>query len=1268
MNSENRCQDQRELIAALVMGELDSALTDRLQKHMAHCKDCHELYEALCSEEEEIRSTFETISTAFEAMEEGIVENMKTSRTAHLKSSGDQHRTARIIRIVVPIAAAAVLVIAAVIAAKLLIEDNDVEYVIDAPGDSGSNVAIAPQQAVLATELKTIEQMFASNDSAGLVSVLDRGLWESKIVAAKYLGQIGDERALATLSSLLNSWEGEAADNPFGAAIEEIESRVGASEPNETELESAPPEETVVAEQSSFKFEARGVLSGLVTDVQTGEPIVGAEVRASISRIYNAKTDANGFYSIDKINKDGNYRISVASKGYLGITDYDKMPIINLRKDSREVKHFKFARACMIEVKVVDDAGKPIEGADLVATSLADDRSRAIGERSVSRETDANGIIVLGGFAPSETGSYQITARHSRTGKWVEKNGRKYRESVWDYAPSRLVVKLSDPSLLETGTIVMKKGIEVAGYAEYSDGVPAEGLRISPRPDWWHTNYSPESYPIDANGLFIMPQIAEGMYNIYINFPHADGGGSMSYSVLQTKLPLAEGELLVVKIPRKSPGSLVSISGKVIFTTEKRPDNYEVSAYSPQGGHHDTRLGPNQDTFEIDSLEPGLYTLRFSGTNVEEKVIKNVKAPGSGLEVELEYMDKPKLTGTVVLADSSEPPERFRARVRKLKTHRGPNYVIADRWTEFKNSQGQFSIEVVGPGIYQVQVAAEALAWGWSEKIDTDLGEPVVIKLHRGGSIEGTVVDEQGLPVAGASVIPLSKACGTMPRVKDVFVSEAGAVETDAAGRFTLNNLAAGTETLKVNHEDYTFNIVKGIEVSQDEVSEDVEIVLSRGGAVEGYVYDYEGKPQPNVTLLFQDDTGYGGGSDEEAGRFATAITDANGFYHVSRLPERMCYVRRSNSGGSLGVIRRSVLPQNGVTARLDFGGDPVVFGRMIVDATPLANARVILGDSSSPYWGVHKCIARTDAQGRFSFPGTPVGRYGIYYEQPDKRGKWVKVAVIETQTVDMDLGVIPGPIGTVRISIAPAEPNEPLPQGLNAYLQTGTRYYALRAGTLAEPKTAGDPYIVTNILPGIYTATVRRSDGVRFRERVEFTEEQAPLDVTLTIPKCTASIGGMFRSETDRSLVMWRSDGKVVASIIPENGRYAVKNLPAGDYAIGRSVAPRGWPLVEFGLAEGESKTLDLDPVDWPVQGRGRLIVQAVDSGNGIPLTAARMWLSRSGEIFEAPTTSSQGHVFDVPPGDYVLHAECIGYQEAEKAVEIGHVPSAFIRLNRER
>jgi hypothetical protein len=1261
MNSNDACQDRREEIAALVLDGLDVPTAEQLREHIAGCEGCRALYQALCDEEREIRSVFATIALAYSGVEDNIIESIGTSHTSlpapQPKSAGEGRRTWRIVRIIVPLAAAAVLVLAAVMVIKIFIKDeskggdNNVRVVKKPTPDSENKIDVKQPPDEIEAELKAVERMFVRNDASGLISILESGRWESKIAAAKYLGQIGDAQTIETLSRLVSQWQGPAIDNPFVAAIEQIKDRLEIEELRDSETRSESPEKATLAQQPEFEFKPKGVLSGLVTDAQTGEPVTEAQIRVSMSRIYTAETDANGFYSIDTIKKDGNYRIGVTSKGYVGQNDYDKMPIVNLRKDAQEVKHFKLGKACIIEVLVVDEAWEPIEGASLVATSLTDERRREIGDRRRSETTDANGIILLGGFEPSSA-SYLITARHNVEGNWVEKNGRRYRESRWDYAPGKLIVKLDDPDVLEIGTIVLKKGVVVQGYAEYADGVPAEGLEICPYPDWWHTNYCPEDYRIDANGLFTIPHITPGMYSIHVGFPHPDGG-STSFSVMQTELPLKSGELLFVKVPRKSPQSLVSISGRITFTTEKRPDNFEVSAYSPQAGHHHTRIGGKQDTFKIDSLEPGPYTVRFSGTNLEEKVLQNVRAPSSDLMVELEYMDKPKLVGTVVRADTNEPVSRFRARARKLRTLRGPNYVVDDRWSEFRNSQGQFSVEVAGPGIYQVQIAAEDFAWVWSEQINTDDGEPVTVELRAGGSIKGTVVDKQGKPVTGAKVIPLSKASGTMPRVKEVFVSEAGSVVTGAAGEFILKNVAAGSETLRVRHKDYTFATAEDINVVEGWATEGVEITLTKGGTVEGYVYDARGNPQATVTLLLQDASGYGGSGDEEAGRLGTATTDANGYYRVAALPEQMCYVRRNNPGGSLGVVRRTVLPENGKTIRLDFGGRPLLFGRVFVDGLPLSDTTVMLGDVTLPYWGVHKCRARTDPEGRFSFAGAPAGRYGIYYEQPGKRGEWIKVAVVETHQEDMDLGVIPQSIGQVRISLVPTEPNGPWLQGLSVYLQGGTRFYAARSGTVTEPKDANEPYIVSNVLPGIYTATVRRLDRVRFREPIELQPGQQELNVKVTIPECTASICGRFFSDDQQSLTMWRSDEKVIASIIPKNGQYHFSNLPAGDYVIGNTFMGNSAPLVEFRLAEGESKTLDLDTSDWWLRQMGTFAVQVVDS-NGIPLTAAEIWLTGLGGSIVPVTSSSEGHSFVVQSGEYVLHAQCAGYQEAAKTVQV--------------
>ncbi len=168
-----------------------------------------------------------------------------------------------------------------------------------------------------------------------------------------------------------------------------------------------------------------------------------------------------------------------------------------------------------------------------------------------------------------------------------------------------------------------------------------------------------------------------------------------------------------------------------------------------------------------------------------------------------------------------------------------------------------------------------------------------------------------GEAVSGAKVIPLSKACGNKGTTRDVFVSEEGAVET-ISGEFTLKHLPAGTETLKVAHPMYAFSISEGVEVVDGQTTEDVKLVLRKGATVEGYVYDTDGEPEAGVALYVQDADNYGGSADEREGRLGTAITDSNGFYRVSGLPEKICSVRREKEWQSLGVVRRALMPKSG--------------------------------------------------------------------------------------------------------------------------------------------------------------------------------------------------------------------------------------------------------------------------------------------------------------------------------------------------------------------
>ena len=126
--------------------------------------------------------------------------------------------------------------------------------------------------------------------------------------------------------------------------------------------------------------------------------------------------------------------------------------------------------------------------------------------------------MLLGGFKPVQT-PYLITVTHRGQEQWVEKEGRRYRMAKQDYSPGHLKVTLTDPNLIEYGEVVLSKGITVDGYAEYKDGVPADGLKITAIPSWWHANRYPPHHPIDANGNFTFEHITPGLYRLQVSIP-----------------------------------------------------------------------------------------------------------------------------------------------------------------------------------------------------------------------------------------------------------------------------------------------------------------------------------------------------------------------------------------------------------------------------------------------------------------------------------------------------------------------------------------------------------------------------------------------------------------------------------------------------------------------------------------------------------------------------------------------------------------------------
>lgn len=1009
------------------------------------------------------------------------------------------------------------------------------------------------------------------------------------------------------------------------------------------------------------EFKAQGVLSGLVTDSETGAPIKGALV-SIVNNGGSARTDEHGFYSIEKLFRPGNCRINVYSQTYVGIDYAGNETLVNLSQGRQQVKHLRLPRACMVKVRVTDANGLGIEDARVVVTSPADAHKREISGQVMPEHTDRNGEIRLGGIPPSQT-DYLITVWH----KAVTQEQKSDQASAWmsaqyDYAAAKAEVRLTDPNIIDTVEIVLEKGEPVYGYAEYSDGVPASDIQINAQPAWWHCYGGADRYATQANGTFTLKHITPGSYDIQTLTPGPEGLPPACKTIVQVQLPPPDGEPLILHLPVASPQSLASISGRVVFVKEAT-DDIEVRAYSPTLGtkhlyvHLAKGINPQQ-RFHLAGLKPGDYRLEFSGREIESRILENVTAPCENLEVELQFTGegRPTLSGSVIDAQTGKPVQAFRARLRKKRTLRGPYYLPSDQWAVFSGTEGRFELESVGPGIYQVQVMAQAYAPRLSEEINTDQLSDLVLTLTAGGRIKGTVIDQAGEPVDGAKVIPLSHAGGTTVQTRDVFVSEDGACETEK-GLFTLTSLPAGMESLQVTHPDYAFRIVQGIEVLEDQVTTDVEIVLTPGGTIEGMVFDEHGQALADQVLYFQDDDDYSGTSEDLIGRLATAVTDSNGCYRVAHLPEQVCYVNRGVPGKTLGVVRRTVMPLEGKTLRLDFGGEPIVSGAILLQGSPLAQGRVQLRSLGSFKSAHFKCFAKTDEQGNFAFRGAVPGAYTIHYEAPNSKERWEQLTTLDLAHTNLDLGVI-GSAHTellVHIQQSPTVPPVPIKRVALSESRIDSCYVPGKYTAKTPPSRPEDPWVLPDAKAGVYTLTLTREDRVQFRQEITLPPGQEQWEISWAHPAQTASLSGSLGEAQELVTLCQDSMQSVVTLIADEEGRYSVKDLPAGTFGFNTDLRMLYHlaPLAQITLSAGEDREFNPDLTVPQEEQSNSLVVQVLDDRGTLRSDVSLSLAGALGEV--APVNSFRGkYYFIASCGRHILHVAADGYQPMEKAVTL--------------
>ncbi len=469
------------------------------------------------------------------------------------------------------------------------------------------------------------------------------------------------------------------------------------------------------------------------------------------------------------------------------------------------------------------------------------------------------------------------------------------------------------------------------------------------------------------------------------------------------------------------------------------------------------------------------------------------------------------------------------------------------------------------------------------------------LRLARGHSLAGRVLDARGDPVAGARVLAGQGLDGAP-------AAAAFRATADGLGRFRFPALPSGEVWLRVSRNGNA--VVRGPRVRIPFAGE-IDIVLRPGGVLAGTVYDADtGRPVEGALVLAR------GVGDAES------VTDAEGRYSIEELPEGTITVLAVSKEGwstteeptvaGIPLRRRPLVPWVQGRYRPDLpirGGETTWHDLLLRRGAALRG--VVRGPDGPVPWARVLLVSEPSAGGGFPIPGTMADGAGRYRFP----------------------SLPPGPVLVAVEKEGWWQPDFPRGGEWAGALRTGGPATPCRVAIPAEGEVAFDPVLTPGVL---LEGRVLRTDGNAF-PGARVVALQVPRGAA--IRRAAAGADGLFRFEGlvpgCRASLWAEEDGWYV-----ENGSLEVE-LPAEGLAapvvlrLGRGGTVRGRITSATGLSlEGASVSLAVEP--------GRR-----DSGRLVGEWIGPHPIGPDG-TYEATVPAAPG------PGTFSVIARARGHQEA--------------------
>ncbi|WP_394850227.1 carboxypeptidase regulatory-like domain-containing protein [Pendulispora brunnea] len=650
----------------------------------------------------------------------------------------------------------------------------------------------------------------------------------------------------------------------------------------------AAPESTASDVTASDRDLSRGSVSGRVTDT-AAKPIAGAQVCAFAS--------SDRLVSVDKrvprcvtTGADGRYRIDDLLVASYEVTasavNYQPARWVNAEKTGRaltlasgeareNIDLVLTGGGVQVRGRVQDISGGPVVGA--LVTVLSTDQAM------FGPEGAANAVAQSDG-----KGEWQVWVSPGRISAQATAEG--YADGSKDgVAPGQFIeIALTPESVLQGRVVEAGTDTPVAGARVSANG---NAIMFGPGGGGEHTALT------DAEGRFRISRLEPGRYKPDAKTPHR--WGTARESVL---LGVGEtsGEVLIEAHPA------ATVSGRITFSDGKGCPQGAVNLSEKGKGEFRWAKADDDGKVRVEALLPGTYQVEVW---CKDAALEDKYEPITLAEKDIDglvWKVNAGLSMSGVVVDAKGEPV---AGVTLFARTRGGDGRDPRSRTGWGNTQsekdGSFRIRGLLAGTYSVDVRREGIATP-KEPLDVKVDRDVSglrITLPAGGSIEGTVVDGSGAPVAGANVQAKGSSWGW------------NQTSTRDDGTFALKGINPGDYRVSASHGWSAMRApgtkdddVQGVStaVKAGETARVKVVVESQKDEIRGRVVDDGGQPVTDAFVDAERESDSASKAQGQAGRSmrwawgrrTPVLTELDGRFTLTKLSPGTYTVRAFRKGG----------------------------------------------------------------------------------------------------------------------------------------------------------------------------------------------------------------------------------------------------------------------------------------------------------------------------------------------------------------------------------